>query len=73
MMMMTQMLTLQKQQQEPQFEQQKQQQKFLELLLNKTSEERTPDSFTPDAIANSISEIVYNPDNGTIFPAYYKR
>ena len=31
------------------------------------------DSFTPDAVANSINEFVYNPDVGTTFPAYYRR
>ena len=52
-----QMLALQTQQEQ----RLEQQQKFLKLLLNKTSEERT--SFTPDAVGNSISEFTYNPDN----------
>ena len=65
-----QMLVLQKQKQEQQWKQQK---KFLELLLNKTLEERMSDSFTPDAVTNSINKFIYYPDDGTTFPAYYRR
>ena len=45
----------------------------MEQLLNKTSEERSSDSFTTDAIANSIREFVYNSDVGTTVSAYYRR
>ena len=60
---MIQMLALQKQQE--------QQKRFLELLLNKTSEERTSVLFNADSVANSISEFVYNPD--TTFSVYCRR
>ena len=61
---MFQMLALQKQQQE---------QQFLELLLNKTLKERSSDWFPTDAVANSINEFIYNPDDGTTFLTYYRR
>ena len=31
------------------------------------------DSFTPDPIANSINEFIYNPDDGITFQSYYRR
>ena len=31
------------------------------------------DSFTPDAVANPISEFAYNPDDGITFSAYCRR
>ena len=48
---------------------------FFELLVNKTAEEKkkTSDSFMPDAIANSIREFIYNPDEGISFQTNYRR
>lgn len=72
---MIQMLVLQKQQQEQQLQQHEQQlqlqkqQKFFELFT-KTTEEKTSDSFTPDAVTNLINKFVYTPDEGITFPAY---
>ncbi len=34
---------------------------------------KTMEGKTPDSVANSISELVYNPDEGITFPASYRR
>lgn len=39
-------------------------------LFTKTTEEKTSDSFTPDAVTNLINKFVYTPDEGITFPAY---
>ena len=33
---------------------------FFELMVKKTTKKKPFDSFTPDAMANSISEFIYN-------------
>lgn len=75
---MIQVLALQKQQEQKQLQQQKrqheqqlqlQQQKFFESFA-KTMVGKTSDSFTPNTVTNSISEFVYNPNEGKAFPAY---
>ena len=69
---MIQMLTLQKQK-EQQLEQQKQQHKLLGWLLDEISKERTSDSFSAPAVANSVNEFIYNLDDGMTFLVYYTR
>ena len=47
---------------------------FFELLVKKTTEgKKMSDSFTVDAIANSISELIYNSEVGITFQLYYIR
>ena len=43
---------------------------FLELLVKKTTKEKTSNSFTPDAIANSISEFINKQKEEQIFSLF---
>ena len=46
---------------------------FFKFLVKKTTEEKTSDLFTPDAIAISISDFINNPEEGITFHWYYRR
>ena len=45
---------------------------FFELLVKKTTVNKTFDSFTPDTIVNSISEFISDPDEGITSESYYR-
>lgn len=67
------MVQLLKMQVEQQQRNDKRFEKMLELIVQRTQEPKQAGFFSPDTVANSIGEFSYDPENGSIFSAYFRR